>query len=143
MRSEARNHTSSCFTYNSEVRSNESSCFTSNSEDKSKEYIYTPPFREGPFGLYQAYLESVQTLHEIKSFGQHISNLFICANILGASRLLSVPCHESNDSGSLCASTCHGIQDSLSSLCNSCCHIGSWLLPSLSQTGRSATFEAI
>jgi hypothetical protein len=29
-------------------------------------YIYTPPFREGPFGLYQAYLESVQTLHEIE-----------------------------------------------------------------------------
>jgi hypothetical protein len=28
--------------------------------------IYTPPFREGPFGLYQAYLESVQTLHEIE-----------------------------------------------------------------------------
>jgi hypothetical protein len=29
--------------------------------------IYTPPFREGPFGLYQAYLESVQTLHEIEA----------------------------------------------------------------------------
>ena len=29
--------------------------------------IYTPPFKEGPFGLYQAYLESVQTLHEIEA----------------------------------------------------------------------------
>jgi hypothetical protein len=66
-RSEARNHTTSCFTSNSEVRSNDSSCFTSNSEVKSKENIYTPPFREGPFGLYQAYLESVQTLHEIEA----------------------------------------------------------------------------
>jgi hypothetical protein len=28
---------------------------------------YTPPFREGPFGQYQAYLESVQTLHEIEA----------------------------------------------------------------------------
>jgi hypothetical protein len=27
---------------------------------------YTPPFRDGPFRLYQAYLESVQTLHEIE-----------------------------------------------------------------------------
>jgi hypothetical protein len=27
----------------------------------------TPPFREGPFGQYQAYLESVQTLHEIEA----------------------------------------------------------------------------
>ena len=27
----------------------------------------TPPFREGPFEQYQAYLESVQTLHEIES----------------------------------------------------------------------------
>jgi hypothetical protein len=27
----------------------------------------TPPFREGPFGKYQAYLESVQTLHEIEA----------------------------------------------------------------------------
>jgi hypothetical protein len=43
--------------------------------------IYTPPFREGPFGLYQAYLESVQTLHEIE-VGQHVNNLFIHANVL-------------------------------------------------------------
>jgi hypothetical protein len=43
------------------------SCFTSNNEVRSKENIYTPPFREGPFGLYQAYLESVQTLHEIEA----------------------------------------------------------------------------
>jgi hypothetical protein len=27
----------------------------------------TPPFREGPFGQYQAYLKSVQTLHEIEA----------------------------------------------------------------------------
>jgi hypothetical protein len=96
MRSEARKPTKSCFTSNIEVRSNDSSCFTSNSEVRSKEYtqrhalrltarseamthlalhliarsearnIYTPPFREGPFELYQAYLESVQTLHEME-----------------------------------------------------------------------------
>jgi hypothetical protein len=36
---------------------------TARSEARNK---YTPPFREGPFGLYQAYLESVQTLHEIE-----------------------------------------------------------------------------
>jgi hypothetical protein len=63
----SKEHTASCFTSNSEVRSNDSSCFTSNSEVRSKENIYTPPFREGPFGLYQAYLESVQTLHEIEA----------------------------------------------------------------------------
>ena len=27
----------------------------------------TPPFRKGPFEQYQAYLESVQTLHEIEA----------------------------------------------------------------------------
>jgi hypothetical protein len=37
---------------------------TARSEARNK---YTPPFREGPFGLYQAYLESVQTLHEIEA----------------------------------------------------------------------------
>jgi hypothetical protein len=56
-----------CFMSNNEVRINDSSCFTSNSKVRSKENIYTPPFREGPFELYQAYLESVQTLHEIEA----------------------------------------------------------------------------
>jgi hypothetical protein len=37
---------------------------TARSEARNK---YTPPFREGPFRLYQAYLESVQTLHEIEA----------------------------------------------------------------------------
>jgi hypothetical protein len=40
---------------------------SSNNEVRSKENIYTPPFREGPFGLYQPYLESVQTLREIEA----------------------------------------------------------------------------
>jgi hypothetical protein len=72
---------------NSEVRSNDSSFFTSNSEVRSKEHthhlavhliarsearnIYTPPFREGPFELYQANLESVQTLHVIEVWSTH------------------------------------------------------------------------
>jgi hypothetical protein len=47
--------------------------------------------------------------------------------------LLSAPCHGCNDIESLCASIYHGIQDSLSSLCNSGCHIGSWLLPQFSK----------
>ena len=57
------------------------SCFTSNSEVRSKEYTFTPPFREGPFKLYQSYLESVQTLHEIEVWST-ISNMFIHANVL-------------------------------------------------------------
>jgi hypothetical protein len=68
----------SCFTSNSEVRSNDSSCFTSNSEVRSKEYIYTPPFREGPFGLYQAYVESVQTLHDIEVWSTHQQPIHPC-----------------------------------------------------------------
>jgi hypothetical protein len=28
----------------------------------------TPPFEEGPFRLFQAYLESAQTLHEIEAW---------------------------------------------------------------------------
>jgi hypothetical protein len=72
------------FTSNSEVRSNDSSCFTSNSEVRSKEYIYiyiyiyAPPFREGPFELYQAYLESVQTLHKIEVWSTHQQPLHPC-----------------------------------------------------------------
>jgi hypothetical protein len=41
----------------------------------------TPPFEGGPFGLYQACLESAQTLHETKAC-QHICNLFIHTNIM-------------------------------------------------------------
>jgi hypothetical protein len=40
--------------------------------------IYTPPFREGPFGLYQAYLESVQTLHEIEVWSTHQQPVHPC-----------------------------------------------------------------
>ena len=41
-------------------------------------YIYTPPFREGPSGLYQAYLESVQTLHEIEVWSSHQQPIHPC-----------------------------------------------------------------
>jgi hypothetical protein len=66
-RSEARiTQQGSCFTSNSEVRSMTHLALrlTTRSEARNK---YTPLFREGPFGLYQAYLESVQTLHEIEA----------------------------------------------------------------------------
>jgi hypothetical protein len=49
-RSEARTHLALRLTARSEARNTS-----------------TPPFREGPFGQYQAYLESVQTLHEIEA----------------------------------------------------------------------------
>jgi hypothetical protein len=162
----------SCFTSNSEVRSNDSSCFTSNSEVKSKEHtqhldlrltvrseamnhlalhltvrsearnIYTTHFRECPFRLYQYYLKSVQTLHEIEVWSTHQQPVHLCKHI-GYLRLLSAPYHGCNDSESLCTSTYHEIQYSLSSLCISGCHIGSWLLPSLDQINWSTTFEAI
>jgi hypothetical protein len=77
-RSEARNTQRHALRLSSEVRSNDSSCFTSNSEVRSKEQIYTPPFREGPFGLYQAYLESVQTLHEIEVWSTHQQPVHPC-----------------------------------------------------------------
>jgi hypothetical protein len=32
---------------------------------------YTPPFEEGPFRLYQAYLESTQSLHKIVVCSTH------------------------------------------------------------------------
>ena len=64
-RSEAMTHIALHLTSSS--KDNDSYFFTSNSEVRSKENIYTPPFREGPFGLYQAYLESVQTLHKIEA----------------------------------------------------------------------------
>jgi hypothetical protein len=65
-RSEARIITTSCFTSNSEVRSMNHLALhlTTRSEARNTS---TPPFREGPFGQYQAYLESVQTLHEIEA----------------------------------------------------------------------------
>jgi hypothetical protein len=31
----------------------------------------TPPLEEGPFGLYQVYLESAETLHEIEAWSTH------------------------------------------------------------------------
>jgi hypothetical protein len=68
-RSEARIITASCFTSNSEVRSMTHLALrlTARSEARSNHITSTPPFREGPFGQYQAYLESVQTLHEIEA----------------------------------------------------------------------------
>jgi hypothetical protein len=66
-RSEARiTRLTSCFTSNSEVRSMTHLALrlTARSEARNTS---TPPFREGPFGQYQAYLESVQTLHEIEA----------------------------------------------------------------------------
>jgi hypothetical protein len=56
----------SCFTSKSEVRSMTHLALrlTARSEARNTS---TPPFTEGPFGQYQAYLESVQTLHEIEA----------------------------------------------------------------------------
>jgi hypothetical protein len=66
-RSEARNTQRHALrlTARSEAMTHLALRLTARSEARNK-YIYTPPFREGPFGLYQAYLESVQTLHEIE-----------------------------------------------------------------------------
>jgi hypothetical protein len=50
---------------------------TARSEARNK-YIYTPPFREGPFGLYQAYLKSVQTLHKIEVWSTHQQPVYPC-----------------------------------------------------------------
>jgi hypothetical protein len=61
-RSEAMTHLALRLTARSEARNN----------------IYTPPFREGPFGLYQAYLESVQTLHEIEVWSTHQQPVHPC-----------------------------------------------------------------
>jgi hypothetical protein len=71
-------------TTRSEARITQVSCFTSNNEVRSMTHLAlrltarlearitsTPPFREGPFGQYQAYLESVQTLHEIEAYLTH------------------------------------------------------------------------
>jgi hypothetical protein len=102
----------------------------------------TPPFEEGPFRLYQAYLEISQTLYEIEAWSTHQQPIHLC-QCTRALRLLSAPCHRCNGIGSLCALTYRGIQDSMSSLCSSGCHIGSWLLPSLGQIDLSTTFEAI
>jgi hypothetical protein len=38
----------------------------------------TPPFGEGPFRLYQAYLESAQTLHEIEAWSTHQQPVHSC-----------------------------------------------------------------
>jgi hypothetical protein len=62
----SKDHTASCFTSNSEVRSMTHLALRLTARSEARN-IYTPPFREGPFGLYQAYLESVQTLHEIEA----------------------------------------------------------------------------
>jgi hypothetical protein len=64
-RSEARNTQRHALrlTARSEAMTHLALRLTARSEARNK---YTPPFREGPFGLYQAYLESVQTLHEIE-----------------------------------------------------------------------------
>ena len=39
-------------------------CIIASSEARNTS---TLPFKEGPFGQYQAYLKSVQTLHEIEA----------------------------------------------------------------------------
>jgi hypothetical protein len=66
-RSEARNTQRHALrlTARSEAMTHLALRLTTRSEARNK---YTPPFREGPFGLYQAYLESVQTLHEIEAW---------------------------------------------------------------------------
>ena len=38
----------------------------------------TPPFEEGPFGLFQAYLKSAQTLHEIEAWSTHQQPVHPC-----------------------------------------------------------------
>jgi hypothetical protein len=38
----------------------------------------TPPFEGGPFRLYQAYLESDQTLHEIEAWSTHRQLVHLC-----------------------------------------------------------------
>jgi hypothetical protein len=62
----SKDHMASCFTSNSEVRSMTHLALRLTTRSEARN-TYTPPFREGPFGLYQAYLESVQTLHEIEA----------------------------------------------------------------------------
>ena len=52
-----------------------------NNEAGSKRCLITtttPPFEEGPFGLYQAYLESAQTLHEIEAWSTHRQPIHLC-----------------------------------------------------------------
>jgi hypothetical protein len=93
--SEVRSNDSYCFMSNSGFRSKDHThrhalrlkarseamthlalCLTARS--KARNYIYTPPFREGPFGLYQDYLESVQTLHEIEVCSTHQQPVHPC-----------------------------------------------------------------
>jgi hypothetical protein len=38
----------------------------------------TPPFEEGPFRLYQDYIESSQTLHEIEAWSTHQQPVHPC-----------------------------------------------------------------
>jgi hypothetical protein len=38
----------------------------------------TPPFEGGPFGLYQAYIESAQTLNEIEAWSTHLQPIHLC-----------------------------------------------------------------
>jgi hypothetical protein len=66
-RSEARIIAVSCFTSNSKVRSMTHLSLRLTARSEERIITATPPFREGPFGQYQAYLESVQTLHEIEA----------------------------------------------------------------------------
>jgi hypothetical protein len=52
-----------------------------NNKDGSKRCLITattPPFEEGPFGLYQAYLESAQTLDEIEAWSTHQQPVHPC-----------------------------------------------------------------
>jgi hypothetical protein len=45
---------------------------------RSWNIITTPPFEGGPFGLYQAYLKSAQTLHEIEAWSTHQQPVHLC-----------------------------------------------------------------
>jgi hypothetical protein len=77
VRSEARNTQRHALrlTARSEAMTHLALRLTARSEARN---IYTPPFREGPFGLYQAYLESVQTLHEIEVWSTHQQHVHPC-----------------------------------------------------------------
>jgi hypothetical protein len=77
-RSEARNTQRHALrlTARSEAMTHLALRLTARSEARNK--IYTPPFREGPFGLYQAYLESVQTLHEIEVWSTRQQPVHLC-----------------------------------------------------------------
>ena len=72
---EHTHHLSLRLTVRSEAMSHLVLRLTARSEERN---TYTPPFREGPFRLYQSYLESVQTLHEIEVWSTHQQYVHLC-----------------------------------------------------------------